>query len=96
MFPQNLPSIGKTYPPEGNSYGYIYAWKDQSQGVLGKDIVWVVRVGLQPVCKCKRVMVSKGFRTGYNKTGYSISHTMLGRQVTYNSILFISFDYYMQ
>ena len=34
--------------------------------------------------------------TGYNKTGYSISHTMLGRQVTYNSILFISFDYYMQ
>ena len=62
----------------------------------GKDIIWVVRVGLQPVCKCKRVMVSKGFRTGYNKTGYSISHTMLGRQVTYNSILFISFDYYMQ
>ena len=48
MFPQNsrqnLPAIGKTYPPEGNSYGYIYAWKDQSiPGVLGKDIVWVVR-----------------------------------------------------
>ena len=40
-------------------------------------------------------MVSKGFRTGYNKNGYSISHTMLGRQVTYNSILFISFDYYI-
>ena len=41
-------------------------------------------------------MVSKGLRIGYNKTGYSISHTMLGRQVTYNSIPFISFDYYMQ
>ena len=63
----------------------------------GKDIIWVVRVGLQPVCKCKRVMVSKGFRTGYNKTGYTciLSHTMLGRQVTYNNIIFISVDYYM-
>ena len=42
----------------------------------GKDIIWVVRVALQPVCKCKRVMVSKGFRTGYNKTGYSVSHNV--------------------
>ena len=42
----------------------------------GKDIIWVARVGLQPVCKCKRVMVSKGFRTGYNKTGYSVSHNV--------------------
>ena len=42
----------------------------------GKDIIWVVRVGLQPVCKYKRVMVSKGFRTGYNKTGYSVSHNV--------------------
>ena len=25
-----------------------------------------------------------------------LSHTMLGRQVTYNSIIFISVDYYMQ
>ena len=52
-----------------------------------------VRVGLQPVCKCKRVI--KGFRTGYIKTGHS-THTMLGRQVTYNSIICISVDYYMQ
>ena len=62
----------------------------------GKDIIWVVRVGLQPVCKCKRVMVSKGFRTGYIIKLAILSHTMLGRQVTYNSIIFISVDYYMQ
>ena len=74
MFPQNsrqnLPAIGKLILPRE----IVIFMPGLELG--GKDIIWVVRVRLQPVCKCKRVMVSKGFRTGYNNTGYSVSHNV--------------------